>query len=146
MIRHPQSISSLFPLVHSDTIEMASSNAAPLPPIIMVPKDQLNSINGGPAVIVVPINPQPVKHVSFSSLMSSNANAFEREARSLFTFRPREWINAFRPNPKFPMFVLGDIDGFVALFMNNLATLLAVILGLRLVFEDDIIYGKIVPG
>jgi hypothetical protein len=30
--------------------------------------------------------------------------------------------------------------------MNNLATLLAVILGLRIVFEDDIIYGKIVPG
>jgi len=30
--------------------------------------------------------------------------------------------------------------------MNNLATLLAVILGLRLVFDDELIYGKIVPG
>ena len=55
-------------------------------------------------------------------------------------------MSAFKPNPKYPLFVLGDIDGFVALFVNNLATLLAVILGLKLVFESDIIYGKILPG
>jgi hypothetical protein len=35
---------------------------------------------------------------------------------------------------------------FVGLFINNLATLLTVILGLQLVFESDIIYGKILPG
>lgn len=68
------------------------------------------------------------------------------EAKKLITFHPKEWLNAFRPNPKFPLFVLGDIDGFVALFMNNLATLLAVILGLKSFFSDELIYGKIVPG
>ena len=71
---------------------------------------------------------------------------FKGTVRELFTFHPREWLNAFRRNPKFPLFVSGDIDGFVALFVNNLATLLAVILGLELVFESDIIYGKILPG
>lgn len=71
---------------------------------------------------------------------------FKREIRELLTFHPKEWLNAFRRNPKYPLFVLGDIDGFVGLFVNNLATLLAVILGLEVVFESDIIYGKIIPG
>lgn len=66
--------------------------------------------------------------------------------RELLTFHPKEWLSAFRRNRQYPFFVLGDIDGFVALFVNNLATLLAVILGLQLVFESDIIYGKILPG
>jgi hypothetical protein len=122
---------------------MASSNSTP---IILIPKDQLTSINGGSGVAVRSITEPTEKRISFNALMGSYVTAFEREVKALFTFRPREWINAFRSNPKFPFFVLGDIDGFVALFMNNLATLLAVILGLRLVFEDDIIYGKIVPG
>ncbi|UJR24849.1 hypothetical protein I4U23_006218 [Adineta vaga] len=109
---------------------MASSSAAPSTPIILVPKENLKTY----------------RLPSYSELFNTNLNALGREAKALFTFHPSEWISAFRPNPKFPLFVLGDIDGFVALFMNNLATLLAVILGLRLVFEDDIIYGKIVPG
>ena len=124
---------------------MATSSAAPVAPIILVPADQLTSINGGPAV-TVKASSQPTKHASFSDLVDSNLNALRNEVKALFTFHPREWLSAFRPNPKFPLFVLGAIDGFVALFMNNLATLLAVILGLKLVFEDDIIYGKIVPG
>ena len=66
--------------------------------------------------------------------------------RELVTFHPKQWVSAFRRNPKYPLFTLGDIDGFVALFVNNLATLLAVILGLKIVFESDIIYGKILPG
>ncbi|UJR23927.1 hypothetical protein I4U23_026899 [Adineta vaga] len=70
----------------------------------------------------------------------------KNEIRELFTFYPTEWLNAFRSNPNYPLFVLGDIDGFVGLFINNLATLFAVILNLKLVLETDIIYGKIIPG
>ena len=77
---------------------------------------------------------------------SSNWKNFQVAIRELFTFHPEEWLSAFRRNPNYPLFTLGDIDGFVALFVNNLATLLAVILGLQLVFESDIIYGKILPG
>lgn len=134
-----------FLLIKIDTIEMATSSTAPSIPIILVPAEQLTSINGGPAVTVKATS-QLKKNVNFRDLVDSNVDALKNEVKALFTFRPREWLSAFRPNPKFPLFVLGDIDGFVALFMNNLATLLAVILGLKLVFEDDIIYGKIVPG
>ncbi|CAF1122848.1 unnamed protein product [Rotaria sp. Silwood1] len=124
---------------------MASSSAPTSPPIILVPTDNLTAINSGPAVTVKSLT-ESSKSVSFNELFYSNLDALKREAKALVTFHPSEWINAFRPNPKFPLFVLGDIDGFVALFMNNLATLLAVILSLKIVFEDDIIYGKIVPG
>ena len=81
-----------------------------------------------------------------NTMIRSNIQAFKKEIKTLFTFQPREWLNAFKPNPQYPLFVLGDIDAFVALFMNNLATLLAVILGLKLVFKDELVYGKIVPG
>ncbi|CAF2496965.1 unnamed protein product [Rotaria sp. Silwood2] len=124
---------------------MASSGASSSPPIILVPTEILTVVNSGPAVIVKNVT-EPNEPFSFSELIYSNVNVLKNEAKTLLTFHPNEWISAFRPNPKFPLFVLGDIDGFVALFMNNLATLLAVILGLRIVFEDDIIYGKIVPG
>ncbi|CAF2099409.1 unnamed protein product, partial [Rotaria magnacalcarata] len=40
----------------------------------------------------------------------------------------------------------GDIDNFVALFINNLSTLLAVILTLQPILGDQIIYGMILPG
>jgi len=89
---------------------------------------------------------EPKKDFNLRELLNSNWKKFKYEIRDFFTFHPKEWINAFRRNPKYPLFVLGDIDGFVALFVNNLATLLAVIIGLQLVFESDIIYGKILPG
>jgi hypothetical protein len=124
---------------------MTSSNPVLSTPIILVPTEHLTTINGGPSVTVKPIT-QINTYGSFNNLISSNLNALQQEAKALFTFHPKEWMSAFKPNPKFPLFVLGDIDGFVALFMNNLATLLAVIFGLRLVFDDELIYGKIVPG
>ena len=127
------------------SIEMTSSTVTSPPPIILVPAESLTLINSGPAITVENIT-QSKKSFDINRFIHANINILKREAKALFTFHPTEWISAFRCNPKFPLFVLGDIDGFVALFMNNLATLLAVILGLRLVFEDDIIYGKIIPG
>jgi hypothetical protein len=68
------------------------------------------------------------------------------ELRSIFTWHPQEWLSAFRKNSKYPLFVQGDIDGLVALFIDNLATLLAIILALQTVFDADIVYGRIVTG
>ena len=70
----------------------------------------------------------------------------KKEARELFTFHPREWANAFRRNPVYPLFQKGDLDGLVALFIDNMATLLTIILSLQTVLDADIVYGKIVPG
>ncbi len=70
----------------------------------------------------------------------------KNEMKELLTFHPKEWLNAFRFNSLYPLFVKGDIDGFVALFINNLATLLAVILSLQPILGNEIVYGKIVPG
>ena len=70
----------------------------------------------------------------------------KNELRQMLTFHPKEWMNAFRFNSSYPLFVKGDIDGFVALFINNLATLLAVILSLQPILGNEIVYGKIVPG
>lgn len=66
--------------------------------------------------------------------------------RELLTFHPKEWINAFRRNSHYPLFVRGDIDGFIALFINTISTLLAVILSLRPILGEQIVYGRIVPG
>jgi hypothetical protein len=124
--------------VKKDLVEMSSSNTSKDRSIILNPTDRLETLNGTS-------DPRTIYESSTDTLRST-CQAIADETKALFTFHPKEWISAFRPNPKFPLFVVGDIDGFVALFMNNLATLLAVILGLRLVLEDDIIYGKIVPG
>lgn len=70
----------------------------------------------------------------------------KKELRQLCTFHPREWRDAFRRNPRYPLFQKGDIDGLVALFIDNMATLLTIILILQNVFDKDIIYGKIAPG
>jgi hypothetical protein len=70
----------------------------------------------------------------------------KNELKQILTFHPKEWLNAFRFNALYPLFVKGDIDGFVALFINNLATLLAVILNLQPILGNEIVYGKIVPG
>lgn len=86
------------------------------------------------------------KKVSCREIIRSSWKKLKDEIRELFTFHFKEWANAFRCNPNYPLFVLGDIDGFVGLFVNNLATLFAVILNLQLVLESDIIYGKIIPG
>jgi hypothetical protein len=123
---------------------MASFTAPSSPPIILIPTEHSNAING-PGVIVRNTS-KPKRDVSCNEMVYSYLDDIRNEAIALFTFHPSEWLSAFRYNPKFPLFAIGDIDGFVALFMNNLATLLAVILGLKIVFENDIIYGKIVPG
>jgi len=75
-----------------------------------------------------------------------NWYALKKEIRELCTFHPGEWRNAFRRNPVYPIFRKGDIDGLVALFIDNMATLLTIILSLQNVLATDIIYGKIVPG
>jgi hypothetical protein len=124
---------------------MSSYNISSLPPMILVPTEH-SIVTNGEDPVHVKYPRESNENRSFSEIFDSNLQSLVRETKSLFTFHPREWVSAFRPNPKFPLFVLGDIDGFVALFMNNLATLLAVILGLRIVFENDIIYGKIIPG
>ena len=72
--------------------------------------------------------------------------AIKDDVRELFTFHPSEWRDAFRRNPAYPIFTKGDIDGLVALFIDNMATLLTIILGLQTVLDADIVYGKIVPG
>jgi hypothetical protein len=111
---------------------MSSSVSLPLSNIDRSPPEQLNEIDEKPSNV--------------RQFFDSNWKNLKEAIRELLTFHPKQWLNAFRRNPKYPLFVLGDIDGFVALFVNNLATLLAVILGLELVFESDIIYGKILPG
>jgi hypothetical protein len=68
------------------------------------------------------------------------------EIKKLLTFHPKEWINAFRSNSNYPLFVRGDIDGFIALFINTISTLLAVILSLEPILGKEIVYGRIVPG
>jgi hypothetical protein len=73
-------------------------------------------------------------------------SALKKELHVLCTFHPREWRDAFRRNPNYPIFRKGDIDGLVALFIDNMATLLTIILILQNVLDIDIIYGKIVPG
>jgi hypothetical protein len=70
----------------------------------------------------------------------------KKEVRELCTFYPSEWRNAFRRNPVYPIFRKGDIDGLVALFIDNMATLLTILLSLQLVFDTDIVYGNIAPG
>lgn len=69
-----------------------------------------------------------------------------KEIRDLCTFHPKEWRNAFRRNPIYPIFQKGDLDGLVALFIDNMATLLTIILSVQQVLDADIVYGKIVPG
>lgn len=123
---------------------MASSNTSTTPSIFLHPTEHTNTINNESTIPSRKITQS--NKSDLNELVDSNVNGFVREAKALFTFRPSEWISAFRRNNKYPLFAVGDIDGFVALFMNNLATLLAVILGLKIVFDDDIIYGKIVPG
>jgi hypothetical protein len=72
--------------------------------------------------------------------------ALKKEIRELCTFHPGEWRDAFRRNPVYPIFRKGDIDGLVALFIDNMATLLTIILSLQPILDADIVYGKIVPG
>ena len=72
--------------------------------------------------------------------------AIKDDVRELFTFHPGEWRDAFRRNSAYPIFTKGDVDGLVALFIDNMATLLTIILGLQTVLDVDIVYGKIVPG
>lgn len=83
---------------------------------------------------------------SSSIEQTARLRVIRNEIKQIFTFHPKEWLNAFRFNSFYPLFVKGDIDGFVALFINNLATLLAVILSLQSVLGNEIVYGKIVPG
>lgn len=82
----------------------------------------------------------------FQHFFKQHWYALKNEIVDLFTFHPNEWRNAFRSNPFYPIIRRGDLDGFVALFIDNMATLLTIILILRNVLDADIVYGKIVPG
>jgi hypothetical protein len=114
------------------------------PPIILLPTISDRSLTR--SIVSIRQITAMSKGMTWKERVQSFADTIRMETKNFFTFHPKDWLNAFRPNSKFPLFVLGDIDGFVALFMNNLATLLAVILGLKTVFSDQLIYGKIVPG
>lgn len=87
-----------------------------------------------------------VSHSKLRRIAVNRLQIIKNEIKELFTFHPKEWLDAFRFNSSYPLFVKGDIDGFVALFINTLSTLLAVILSLQPVLGNDIVYGKIVPG
>lgn len=89
---------------------------------------------------------EAVSKAKLRQVLVNRLQIIKNEMRELLTFHPREWLDAFRFNSSYPLFVKGDIDAFVALFINNLATLLAVILSLQPILGNDIIYGKIVPG
>ena len=69
-----------------------------------------------------------------------------KEQQKPLTSLPKEWLKALQPIPKYPLFVKGDIDGFIVLFTNNLATLLAIILSAQPILGNDIVYGRMVPG
>ena len=70
----------------------------------------------------------------------------KNELREIFTFHPKEWIDSFRCNSTYPCFAKGDVDSFIALFINTLATFLAVILSLQPILGNEIVFEKIVPG
>jgi hypothetical protein len=88
----------------------------------------------------------PTKKDRIGRFFKRHWYALKNELRTLCTFHPGEWRDAFRRNPVYPIFTKGDIDGLVALFIDNMATLLTIILSLQSVLDTDIIYGKIVPG
>lgn len=90
----------------------------------------------------------PVKsnRSKLSSSLRRHLSILQAETRQLFTFQPTKWRNAFRPNSFYPLFQKGDLDGLVALFIDNMATLLTIILILRTVLDADIVFGKIAPG
>ncbi len=89
---------------------------------------------------------EPVSERKLRRFFINRLQIIKNETRQLLTFHPKEWLNAFRWNSLYPLFTKGDIDGFVALFINNLATLLAAILSLQPILGNEIVYGKIVPG
>lgn len=70
----------------------------------------------------------------------------KNELTEILTFHPKEWIDSFRCNSTYPFFAKGDIDGFIALFINTLATFLAVILSLQPILGNEIVFEKIAPG
>lgn len=82
----------------------------------------------------------------FNQFFKQHWFTLKKEIRVLCTFHPKEWRDAFRRNPIYPIFRKGDIDDLVALFIDNMATLLTLILSLQQVLDADIVYGKIVPG
>uniref|UniRef100_A0A6U0VLX7 Uncharacterized protein n=1 Tax=Pinguiococcus pyrenoidosus TaxID=172671 RepID=A0A6U0VLX7_9STRA len=46
----------------------------------------------------------------------------------------------------YPLLTKGDADAFIALFSNNVATLLVMVSALRIVSTQDIIFNRVVPG
>lgn len=87
-----------------------------------------------------------VEEITIIESFRNGLRQIRNELKEICTPNPREWINGFRYNSNYPLFVKGDIDGFVALFINTIATLLAVILSLQPILGNEIVYGKIVPG
>jgi hypothetical protein len=86
------------------------------------------------------------KYSNIRDFCKQHRHILKKEVRELCKFHPNEWRDAFRRNPVYPIFRKGDIDGLVALFIDNMATLLTIILSLESVLDTDILYGRIVPG
>ncbi|CAF1148228.1 unnamed protein product [Rotaria sp. Silwood1] len=89
---------------------------------------------------------KPASNTKTGRYFYNRRKIFQNELKEIVSFHPKEWISAFHFNSSYPLFVKGDIDGFMALFINNLATLLTAILCLQPILGNDIVYGKIVPG
>jgi hypothetical protein len=105
--------------------------------------EQRMSIDDSPEKNIITVS---TKNDKIRRFFKRHGYSLKKELRELCTFHPDEWRNAFRRNPVYPIFRKGDIDGLVALFIDNMATLLTIILSLQHVFATDIVYGKIVPG
>ncbi|CAF1191777.1 unnamed protein product [Rotaria sp. Silwood1] len=97
-----------------------------------LPKEERLSIEECPREVIV-------KTGTISRFFKQQWLNLSDEIRILLSFHPKEWLNAFRRNSKYPLFLPGDIDGLVALFIDNLATLLAIILALQPVLDPDIV-------
>ncbi|CAF3488551.1 unnamed protein product [Rotaria sp. Silwood1] len=86
---------------------------------------------------------KPASNTKTGGNFCNRRKIFQNELKEIVSFHPKEWISAFHFNSSYPLFVKGDIDGFMALFINNLATLLTAILCLQPILGNDIVYGKI---
>ena len=93
-------------------------------------------------------NPVPpeVTNEEKNPFLSDSATRTKEDKKTSMACHPKDWLSALKPNPNFPLFVKGDIDGFIVLFTSNLATLLAIILSALPILGSSIVYGRMVPG
>ena len=105
-----------------------------------------DDVNGPMSVEMIINEKKSTTSPETHSFLTDDLGQIGNEQKKSKKFHPKEWLNGLRSNPKYPLFVKGDIDGFIVLFTNNLATLLVIILSARPILGDDIVYGRMVPG